>query len=92
VIRRPDGEDELEGDVPASDSDALGHEAAASIDDTYVAACPYCGEEVEITIDLGGGEHQSYVEDCGVCCRPWQVNVEVDDDGAAHLELEPLDE
>ncbi|OLS65006.1 CPXCG motif-containing cysteine-rich protein [Pseudomonas putida] len=31
--------------------------------------CPYCGEEVETTIDLSGGD-QTYIEDCAVCCRP----------------------
>jgi transposase-like protein len=37
--------------------------------------CPYCGEEVELAIDEGGARSQSYVEDCPVCCRPWQVEV-----------------
>ncbi len=30
-------------------------------------ACPYCGAEVELTLDPGGGSTQSYVEDCEVC-------------------------
>ena len=37
--------------------------------------CPYCGEQVELIVDEGGGSHQLYVEDCPVCCRPWQVEV-----------------
>ena len=37
--------------------------------------CPYCGEAVELDIDEGGGSEQSYVEDCPVCCRPWQVEI-----------------
>ena len=40
--------------------------------------CPYCGESVELVIDEGGGSPQSYVEDCPVCCRPWQVEVDHD--------------
>ena len=32
--------------------------------------CPHCGEPLDAWPDLGGGEHQSYVEDCAVCCRP----------------------
>jgi hypothetical protein len=44
----------------------------------YVLTCPYCGEEVELVIDEGGGDQQSYVEDCPVCCRPWQVEVLLD--------------
>ncbi len=37
--------------------------------------CPYCGETVELYVDLGGGRHQVYVEDCPVCCRPWEVEI-----------------
>ncbi|MGH9418631.1 MAG: CPXCG motif-containing cysteine-rich protein [Thermoanaerobaculia bacterium] len=40
-----------------------------------VVVCPYCGEEVEITLDPGGGSTQAYVEDCAVCCSPWMVHV-----------------
>jgi hypothetical protein len=32
--------------------------------------CPYCAEPIEIYVDPGGGEHQDYIEDCSVCCRP----------------------
>ncbi|MEX2582669.1 MAG: CPXCG motif-containing cysteine-rich protein [Gemmatimonadota bacterium] len=51
------------------------------------AECPYCGEAVELFIDEGGGSPQSYVEDCPVCCRPWQVEVfeEADGDWCATL-------
>lgn len=41
-----------------------------------VVVCPYCGEEVEITVDPGGGSSQAYVEDCPVCCSPWMVHVQ----------------
>jgi hypothetical protein len=37
--------------------------------------CPYCGEPVELVVDVAGGPHQSYVEDCPVCCSPWEVEV-----------------
>ena len=37
--------------------------------------CPYCGEPVELDVDAGGGSRQSYVQDCPVCCRRWQVEV-----------------
>jgi transposase-like protein len=51
------------------------------------ASCPYCGEEVELSVDEGGGSRQSYVEDCPVCCQPWQVHVtrDPDDDWSATL-------
>jgi cysteine-rich CPXCG protein len=46
--------------------------------DPDVLTCPYCGEDVELVIDESGGDQQSYVEDCPVCCRPWQVEVMLD--------------
>jgi transposase-like protein len=77
---------------PEDAGDALDHEAESSLEDTYRVTCPYCFEENELSVDLGGGEHQSYVEDCQVCCRPWQVRVGVDLDGRVEVLLEPLDE
>lgn len=43
-------------------------------------ACPYCGEVVELTVEPADGA-QAYVEDCAVCCRPWQVRVTTAADG-----------
>lgn len=59
-----------------------------SFDDSAVVTCPYCGEQVEITLDAGGGSVQEYVEDCEVCCRPWQMQVTFDHDGAAEVVVE----
>jgi hypothetical protein len=36
--------------------------------------CPFCGEEFTIVVDPSE-DHQSYVEDCYVCCRPIQFMV-----------------
>ena len=43
--------------------------------------CPYCGEPIEILVD-DSVEHQQYIEDCSVCCRPIIVEVSIgaDDD------------
>ena len=54
--------------------------------------CPYCNETVEISIDPGGGESQQYVEDCEVCCQPWNVNVQYNGDGSAEVSVNPLDQ
>jgi transcription elongation factor Elf1 len=40
--------------------------------------CPYCGETVEIVLDLSAGS-QSYMEDCQVCCQPMQVSFAAED-------------
>jgi hypothetical protein len=52
--------------------------------------CPYCGEAVTIALDPGGGASQAYVEDCQVCCQPWQVHVDYDDGGEAHVWVEQV--
>jgi len=54
--------------------------------------CPYCGETVAVDIDESGGSRQSYVEDCPVCCRPWQVTVTQDRHGDWFAELRTTDE
>ena len=33
--------------------------------------CPYCRERVELYVDPD--TQGAFVEDCEVCCRPWQV-------------------
>jgi hypothetical protein len=43
---------------------------------SLVLPCPFCGEEDELHVDAGGGDHQTYTEDCAVCCRPRVVHVE----------------
>lgn len=53
--------------------------------------CPYCGEPGVIGLDPGGGPTQEYVEDCQVCCRPWQVRIQYDDTGTADVRLAESD-
>jgi cysteine-rich CPXCG protein len=50
--------------------------------------CPYCGERVTIALDPTEGSSQTYVEDCQVCCQPWQVHVRVDERGIAQVWVE----
>ena len=42
--------------------------------DTHKLHCPYCGEYIEIVIDLSV-EEQTYIEDCSVCCRPITLTI-----------------
>ena len=44
----------------------------------FILECPYCGEEVEVFVerDVRG----SFIQDCEVCCNPWQVTVYWDQD------------
>ena len=40
--------------------------------------CPYCWENISMLVDLSVS-HQSYVEDCEVCCNPIQITVTIND-------------
>jgi hypothetical protein len=51
---------------------------------TETIECPYCGESIELVID-DSVDHQQYVEDCSVCCRPINVDVSVDEQSEIHL-------
>lgn len=51
--------------------------------------CDHCGEEIVVPIDLAAGNHQSYGEDCPVCCSPNVIEVEIDEDGNAWVRAEP---
>jgi hypothetical protein len=55
-------------------------------------SCPYCAEPVELLVDPDGGSRQSYIEDCPVCCRPWQVEVVEQDTGEWSVMLRTSDE
>ena len=42
----------------------------------FTVTCPYCGEQVEIYLEPDVMD--KLVQDCEVCCRPWQVHVSRD--------------
>ena len=46
---------------------------------THTIDCPYCGENIEVDVDCSQPS-QSYIEDCSVCCRPININIEIDFD------------
>ena len=51
------------------------------LDEFVAIQCPWCGERLETHVDLTSGE-ASYVEDCQVCCRPMQLGLELEENGA----------
>lgn len=46
---------------------------------TYI--CDSCGEEIVIPLDVAAGSHQSYTEDCPVCCNANVIHVDWDEEG-----------
>jgi len=53
----------------------------AELSEYIPVMCPYCGETSELTFEDEGWSRQSYVQDCPVCCQPWQVDLVRDADG-----------
>lgn len=42
--------------------------------------CPYCGETIDVLIDVSELP-QRYIEDCQVCCRPINFDISEDYEG-----------
>lgn len=56
------------------------------MDDSVQVQCPYCFQFVEIYVDPAvRGE---MVQDCEVCCNPWQVMVRRRRDGSPVVSVE----
>lgn len=48
------------------------------MEEDFVVNCPYCGEDVNVHVerDVQG----SLVQDCEVCCNPWLLRVDREDE------------
>ncbi|HUP64590.1 MAG TPA: CPXCG motif-containing cysteine-rich protein [Thermoanaerobaculia bacterium] len=55
-------------------------------------SCPYCGKEADLVVDEGGGSRQTYVQDCPVCCQPWEVEATRDRESHWSAVVRTLDE
>ena len=40
--------------------------------------CPYCWQQISVLLDLSVA-HQTYVEDCEVCCRPIVIHYQTEE-------------
>ena len=47
--------------------------------------CPYCAASISIRIDQTGGSRQFFVTDCEVCCRPIEIELDIDSEGYVNL-------
>lgn len=47
--------------------------------------CPYCGAQISMVFEELYG-HQTYIEDCEVCCNPIQISYEVEDGVITHVD------
>jgi len=60
--------------------------------DYIPVTCPYCGEPAELDVEDTGWSRQSYVQDCPVCCQPWQVELTRDPHGDWEASVRTADE
>ena len=56
------------------------------MDDIALVQCPYCFEHLELYVDPES--EGSFVQDCDICCRPWQVFAAHDEDGRLNAIIE----
>ncbi|MBC7464661.1 MAG: CPXCG motif-containing cysteine-rich protein [Bdellovibrio sp.] len=40
--------------------------------------CPYCLEKISMLLDVSIEDHQTYIEDCEVCCQPIQIQFQAE--------------
>jgi hypothetical protein len=70
-------------------SEAMDDEQLERVPEDWVEVqCPYCFETVGIYLDPA--EAGELVQDCEVCCNPWQLTVERDRDGDPVVRVEAL--
>jgi hypothetical protein len=53
------------------------------------AQCPYCGSWQEIVLDPGS--IGKMIQDCEVCCEPWEMTVVRSRSGGFAVRLERMD-
>jgi transcription elongation factor Elf1 len=53
-------------------------------------ACPYCGEQISMVLDLSA-RRQTYVEDCEVCCNPIEISYRVESDALSSFVAKVLE-
>lgn len=54
-------------------------------DDVCSVTCPYCFESMEIWLDPDS--RGNMVQDCEVCCNPWEIFVSRDEEGNAFADV-----
>ena len=50
----------------------------SDLEEDYFFNCPYCMEQIFVSVDLTGGCRQAFTQDCEVCCQPISVRLEID--------------
>ena len=76
------------------------------IEQNYDFACPYCGTDNSVSLDMTGGSKQSFpnpkgllcrglckscIQDCTVCCKPIHISLQFENGELADFSAEQQD-
>lgn len=53
--------------------------------------CPHCWEEISMLLDPAQ-PHQSYIEDCEICCQPIQITVDFQNREIINFQTDTIDQ
>ncbi len=53
----------------------------SDLEEDHFFNCPYCMEQICVSVDRAGGRKQSFTQDCEVCCQPIAFELEIDNEG-----------
>jgi transcription elongation factor Elf1 len=55
----------------------------------HTFTCPHCWETTAVLVDPSVPGTQTYIEDCGVCCRPLRVRVVTQGSRVVSFDVQP---
>lgn len=59
--------------------------------DEYFFQCPYCWEQISMLIDVSQ-THQSYIEDCEICCNPIQITANTENQEIVSFQADNIEQ
>lgn len=59
------------------------------LENDFTFSCPYCDQTLSVRLDVTGGQKQSFVYDCEICCRPVLLRFELEGEEVVNFTAEP---
>ncbi|MDO6761401.1 CPXCG motif-containing cysteine-rich protein [Tamlana sp. 2_MG-2023] len=53
--------------------------------------CPYCWETISVLVDTSI-KSQIYIEDCEVCCNPFQISLKINNTELIHFQAVSIEQ
>lgn len=53
--------------------------------------CPYCWETISMLVDASQA-HQTYIEDCEICCNPIQLTISAQNNEILSVEVKNIEQ